>query len=301
MGETEDREELVKAFKALFAAPSNGVKLTGVVVSSMASYFVDELKLSELEEVAKDDPAEMEEAANEAWMLKFDGEALPKPHAHRVRVWAGAPSGKGSGMKETLVGQSTSVGDIAEDDRRTAAKKEAEDLDLSPFEREKAAKDMAAQGLTCARIVAMSQSLILGKVVKPSSLGGLKYGEDPALSELSKAMRKAKKKMLSDVISSKNYAEAGAFFSDLMMSYSSDGMITESSLVASWWAETSGCFSSDKELLFDYLHAYFEKYAGRGLPERVDTVLVTRIRNKSGGGGGASKEELKSLKAKVAE
>ena len=102
--------------------------------------------------------------------------------------------------------KSTSVGDIAEDDRRVAAKEEAKDLDLSPFEREKAVKDMAMQGLTCERIVALSQSLILGKVVKPSHTVGMKYGEDPALSEKSKQMRKAGKRMLADVIKSKHRA-----------------------------------------------------------------------------------------------
>ena len=294
----DERDGLVNTFKALFAAPSNGTKLPAVLVSVLAIYYTDELKVVNVDEIGRNDPNEMEESLSEAWLAKY-GEKLPKTHALKARMWAGEVSSKGSG-KETL-GQPASVGDIAEDDRRTAAKKEANDLDISPFEREKAIKDMAAQGLSCARIVALSQSLILGKVVKPSMIGSLKYGEDPALSEMSKAMRKARKTLLQDIIKNKNYAEAGGFFSDVMANYASDGMSTESSLVASWWAETSGCFSSDKELLFDYLHAYFEKYAGRGLPERVDTVLVTRIRNQSGGGGGASKEELKNLKAKVAE
>ena len=299
MGEEIDRDELLKEFTALFSAPSNGVKLPKILVGGLSTYFVDELKLADITEVARNDPNEMEEAASEAWASKFGDESLPRPHAHRVRAWAGEASGKST--KESLVGMSTSVGDIAEDDRRVAAKEEAKNLDLSPFEQEKAVKDMAVQGLTCERIVALSQSLILGKVVKPSHTASLVYGEDPALSEKSKQMRKAGKKLLADVIKGKNYAETGAFFSDLMMSYSSDGMITESSLVASWWAETSGCFSGEKEMIFDYLQSYFEKYAGRGLPERVDTVLVTRVRNQSANAGGASKEDLKLLKSKVAE
>ena len=294
-----ERDGLVSSFKALFAAPSNGTKLPTILSSLLAVYYADELKVVDVEEIARNDPNEMEESLSEAWLGKFS-EKLPKPHALRIRIWAGEVA-KGAGSMNETLGQPTSVGDIAEDDRRVAAKKEAQDLDISPFEREKAVKDMAAQGLSCARIVALSQSLILGKVVKPSMIGSLKYGEDPALSDLSKAMRKARKTLLQDIIKNKNYAEAGGFFSDVMANYASDGMSTESSLVASWWAETSGCFSSDKELLFDYLQAYFDKYAGRGLPERVDTVLVTRIRNQSGGGGGASKEELKSLKSKVAE
>ena len=298
--ERSERDELLKEFSALFLAPSNGVKLPKVLVGSLSIYFVDELKLVEVDEVARNNPNEMEEAASEAWTARYS-EALPKPHVLRIRTWAGESSSKGSGKAETLVGLTTSVGDIAEDDRRVAAKEEAKDLDLSPFEREKAVKDMAMQGLTCERIVALSQSLILGKVVKPSHTVGMKYGEDPALSEKSKQMRKAGKRMLNDVIKGKNYAEAGSFFSDLMMSYSADGMITESSLVASWWAETSGCFSGEKEMIFEYLQSYFEKYAGRGLPERVDTVLVTRVRNQSASAGGASKEEVKQLKSKIAD
>ena len=298
MGEEIDRDELLKEFSALFSAPSNGVKLPKILVGGLSIYFVDELKLDDITEVARNDPNEMEEAATEAWAAKYS-ESLPKPHAHRIRAWAGEASARSG--KETLVGMSSSVGDIAEDDRRVAAKAEAKNLDLSPFEQEKAVKDMAIQGLTCERIVALSQSLILGKVVKPSHTSSLVYGEDPALSEKSKQMRKAGKKLLADVIKGKNYAEAGAFFSDLMMSYSSDGMITESSLVASWWAETSGCFAGEKEMIFDYLQSYFEKYAGRGLPERVDTVLVTRVRNQSASAGGASKEDLKQLKSKVSE
>ena len=300
MGDSSEKDEQLQAFKALFSAPSNDTKLPAVLCSLLATYHIDELKLADVDEVPRNEPDEMEEAASEAWSLKY-AEKLPKPHALRVRTWAGEVALKKGAGKEPLAGQRSSIGDIAEDDRRIAAKEEAKDMDISPFEREKAVKDMAAQGLTCARIVALSQSLILGKVCKPSMIGSLKYGEDPALSDLSKAMRKARKTMLADIIKNKNYAEAGGFFSDVMASYASDGMSTESSLVASWWAETSGCFSSDKELLFEYLQAYFDKYAGRGLPERVDTVLVTRIRNQSASAGGASKEELKQMKSKLEE
>ena len=159
---------------------------------------------------------------------------------------------------------------------------------------------MAAQGLSCARIIALSLSLVLGKVSKLSTCMSLKYGEDPALSEPAKQARKAGKKTIATVIKSKDYSGAGAFFSALMQSYAADGMIEESSLVAAWWAETSGCFSSDKELLFEYLEEYFDKYAGRGLPVKIDTVLVTRIRNTSGQGG-ISKDELKKVQNRLSE
>ena len=97
---------------------------------------------------------------------------------------------------------------------------------------------MAAQGLSCARIIALSLSLVLGKVSKLSSCMSLKYGEDPALSEPAKQARKAGKKTIATVIKAKDYSGAGAFFSALMQSYAADGMIEEASLVAAWWAET---------------------------------------------------------------
>ena len=304
VGMTEAGEDKSKALldelKTLFSASLHDVKLPVPLVKAMSGYYLETLQVESIDDVAKMDPDEMEEAAAEAWQDVF-GAILPKPHALRVRKWAGEVSQKSAdGKGAAILAQTAAVGDIASDDRRNAAKKEAESLNLTPFDKEKATKDMANQGLSCERIVALSLSLILGKVCRPSMVANLKYGEDPALCDAAKAARKADKKMLSKILKKKDYADLGAFFSDLMMDFSADGMITESSLVASWWAETNGCFSTEKELLFQYIEDYFEKYSGRGLPERIDTVLVTRLRN-SAGSGGVGKAELEKLKLKIAE
>ena len=300
--EAGEASSLLEGLKTLFTSSSNGVKLPAPLAKAMSGYYLDTLQVETMDDVAEMDPDEMEEAATEAWQAVFEA-SLPRPHALRVRKWAGETSSrKGNSDKGglALLADAATVGDIAEDDRRGAAKKEAESLNLTPFDKEKAIKDMAAQGLTCERIVALSLSLILGRVCRPGMVANLKYGEDPALCEAAKTSRKADKKMLPKILKSKSYADLGAFFSDLMMDFSADGMITESSLVASWWAETNGCFSTEKELLFEYIESYFDKYAGRGLPERIDTVLVTRLRNSSGSGG-AGKAELEKFKAKLAE
>ena len=160
---------------------------------------------------------------------------------------------------------------------------------------------MAAQGISVERIVSLSLSLIMGKVSKLSVSENMKWGEDPALTDVAKQARKAGKKLLSDVLKTENFASIAAFFSDIMRSYAALGMVEESSLVASWWAETAGCFNQDKGPLFKYLEAYFEKYAGRGLPERVDTVLITRTRNQGGGDGGVSKDDFAKLKKRMEE
>ena len=294
----EESSELPGLLKTLFGTTRNGVKLGTALIMCLITYYISEVKVTEVDEIPKDEPEEMEEAACEAWQNEYTVE-MPRSLALRVRKWAGFQSSKSA--KETLAG-STSVGDVAEEDRQAAAKAMASGLDLSPYEKEKVVKDMAVQGLTSERIVALSLSLILGKVSKLSLTVNMKYGEDPALSEPAKQARKANKKILPKIISGKNFADAASFFSDLARNYAADGMAVESSLVATWWAETSGCFSVDaKEQLFKYLEEYFEKYAGRGLPVMIDTVLVTRIRNAAGGSAGIGKEDFKNATKRISE
>ena len=296
MGDTELSEEV----QGLLTSVRHGVELPNKVVQALGSYFVEELEVESVDEISKDDPDELEASAVCAYQAAFTKE-LPPPHAHRVRKWAGeqfnSKANASSGKKDTLA-SSVEVGAVVEEDRVKAAKVEVSGMDLSPIEQAKAIKDMAAQGLSCKRLVGLSASLTLGRVCKPSETSMLKYGEDPALSDLAKNVRKAKKKLLANLLSNKNFSETGAFFSHLMMCYSQDGMVEEASLIAAWWAETSGCFSSENEMLFEYLTEYFEKYAGRGLPVSIDTALIVRLRNAAA--SSISKEDFKKLKETVA-
>ena len=296
-GESDAAEGTFKEeLKAFFSSTRHGATLAGALVAALVTYYINVAKVTKLDEIDVEDATEVEEAAEEAWSHAHS-EVLPRAHAHKLRKWVLGAVFPSTKAKETLAG-TTHVGDVAEEDRRHAAKEATKDLDLSPFEKEKVQKDMAAQGLSCARIVGLSLSLTLGKVSKMSVSQDMKYGEDPALSEPVKQARKAGKKILAVVIKEKKYEDAGSFFSDLMRSYADIGMTIEASLVATWWAETSGCFSAEKESLFQYLEEYFDKYAGRGLPVMVDTVLVTRIRNAAGSGAGV---EVKTLRSDVAE
>ena len=296
----EEGSTLPKELKDLLSSSRHSVKLGAALVAVLGAYFLSVVKIEEIEEVPVDEPDELEESAAEAWATEH-GVDLPRSLALKVRKWAGQPSANKVTGSETLA-QSASVGAVAAEDRNTAARQMASGLDLSPFEREKVVKDMADQGLSCERIVALSLSLILGKVSKLSLTADMKYGEDPALSEPAKQARKAGKKILSVIVKGKVFVEAAAFFSDLARNYAADGMSIESSLVATWWAETSGCFSIDaNDQLFSYLDSYFEKYAGRGLPVMIDTILVTRIRNAAGSSSGISKKELEAVQKRMGE
>ena len=288
-------EELCEAFRAT----RHGTKLPNKLVTAMGQFFLETVKVESLEEVPMDEPDELEESARDSWLEGFHA-PLPGVLAMKVRKWAGEKITSTQATKDTPLAGARGVGEIVGVDRRRAADKEAEELNLTPHEREKAVQDMAAQGLSAARIVAFSLSLVLGKVCKMSVSASLKYGEDPALSEPAKQARKASRKLLASVIKEKDYGELGAFFSDLMRAYAADALVEESALIATWWAETTSCFFSDKDLLFKYVEDYFDKYAGRGLPVMVDTLLITRLRNSSAGSG-FSKEEGKKLMTRCTE
>ena len=296
----EEVSNLPNELKDLLSSSRHSVKLGAALVAALVTYFLTVVKIEDIDEVPKDAPDEMQESASEAWDEE-NGVSLPRSLILKVRKWAGQPSTNKATGSETLA-QPSSVGAIAAEDRNTAARQMASGLDLSPFEREKVVKDMADQGLSCERIVALSLSLILGKVSKLSLTADMKYGEDPALSDPAKQARKAGKKILSVIVKGKNFVEAAAFFSDLARNYAADGMSVESSLVATWWAETSGCFSIDSnDQLFSYLDSYFEKYAGRGLPTMIDTILVTRIRNAAGSSSGIGKKEMEAIQKRMNE
>ena len=292
-----DEEKLREEFTTILEAARNGAKLMVALVTVLVTYFVSVLQVKSVEEVDFEDADELEDAAKEGWQEQLKG-ALPSVHAARLRKWAGEVKMKPT--KETPLGGSTAVGSIVEGDLRKAARSEVADMDLTPVEKEKAVKDMTAQGLTCARIINLSLSITLGKVFKSGADVGMKYGGDPAHAQPVKDARKAKSKMLSTIISGKNFVEAASYFSNLMQRYAADSLIEEAALLGSWWAETAGCFAADKELLFDYLEAYFEKYMGRGLPTVIDTALVIRLR---GGvsSAGVSKDDFKKLTNRVSE
>ena len=300
-GEGVTAEETLKGeVTDLFKTTRGGVKLTAALVLCLVGYFLGTLRIEGVDEVNKDDPSEMEEAASEGWLAQF-GVDLPKPFAMRVRKWAGeVPLPSGSPSKgEGVIAGDQAIGNVKESDRRAAAKELADDMDLTPHEREKAEKDMAAQGLTCMRIVSLSQALILGRPVSMSECEGLKYGGDPKISKLSKDCRKAGQRVLSDIIKNKDTARTAAFFTDCARAYSWDGMTVESSLISTWWSETAGCFLLCPESLHTYIEDYFGKYAGRGLPVMLDNGILNRLRQTSQ--AGASKEEVKALKAKSTE
>ena len=302
MSETEDPPESLKEeIMKVLSTKSNGVNLVKALSTAITTYFVDVMGIESIEEIDLNNADELIEAAKEAWK-EGTGSELPKLHLMRLKKWVGTTTEERVAVETSgkVVG-SKPMATIAYDPP-SVARKEIDELgeDLTEMEKVKFAKDMAEQGLTGKRLLLLALSLTLGKVSKLSECENLKYGVDPALSEAAKLVRKAGTKMLSKVISEKNVADATAYFSGLMQKYAAECHVEESARIANWWAETIGCFGNDKDLLFEYLAGYFDKYAGRGLPVLIDVVLVVRMRN-SANKSGFTAEEGKALKTRLTE
>ena len=292
-----DTTGIEKELETLFTSVRHGVKLSSKLAENIGYFLIKTAKVKSLDEVATDDPDEMEVCATAAW-LDQEKEELPTMLAYRVRKWSGEAKISGKSTKEEPLAGSD-VQAISEDARRQAASKEVALADLTIHQKEKAVRDMMAQNLSCARIIWLCLSLHLGRVVKGNAASDdMKFGEDPALTQLAKEARKAGKNTLTVILREKVFSNASAFFTDLMSKYAAESMVEESSLIGAWWAETVGCFASDKDMIFEYLNQYFEKYAGRGLPIMLDAGLVIRMRS-FGQMGGGSKDEISKLKAKI--
>ena len=297
---TEPTVEVEAMLAKAFSEERNGVKLSSAMLPLLIAHYVKS-KARSIDDVGVDDPDEIEEALAEEWLDYYSTE-LPKAMTRRARRWAGEASRAKKSLGPALAA-GESMGEIAESDRRIAARTVLKDMELSPFEQEKAVTDMASQGLSIERIVALSLSLVLGRVQMLSKSSNLKYGEDPAISEPVKAARKAGKRLLSKIIADGSTAVATTHFTSLMREFAEMHMTIEAALVGAWWAETQGCFGSDSKSMFKYMAEYFEKHAGRGLPRALDTDLVVRLRGSTSekGDDSAVKEELKALKSKLAE
>ena len=292
MGDTDVKDEL----KVLFSTPQNGAKLTPALVDAMADYFVEIMKVGSVDEIAIDDPDEMETGAVEAWQAA-ETEALPRTLAHRVRKWAGEVTASSKPTRDSpLPGVNT--GDIGMADKIEEARRIAQGMGLNHLEREKAMRDMAAQGLPLERIIQLSMNLYVGRVYSVSvCMQNMKYGEDPAFTAMAKTFRKGGGDSLPDILKAKNFNKLSRHFTGLMTKYSQESMVEESALIGSWWSETTGCFHDNKDAIFGYLQEYFEKYIGRGLPVGVDPVLISAVRRVEA--VGATKEDHKSLKNRV--
>ena len=171
-------------------------------------------------------------------------------------------------------------------------------MGLEGAEKDEAVEDIVAQGISSTRIISLSLCMVVGRVLPLSKSSTCKWGEDPALSAVAKEYRKAELRTLKDVLKDGSAVEVSTYFADLMRELAAVNRVEESSRIGSWWAEAQACFASDKKLLLGYVKEYIKKYTGRGIPVMLDTVIVARERGRAAVEGGASREELKTVRSK---
>ena len=246
----------------------SGRKLGGHIITLVAKYLVEVVKVEDVNEL---DKARLKTTAAEAWAHENDGASLPGHYESQIDEWLSPKP-----IRTTSYARSVDGGDDMEDDVDDATllcMEQPTARDLALLE-----QDKQAQGLSGARIVGLNASLELGRVSAIGNVVGvLAYKGDARLSDLAKQQRKAGMPTLSKILEGSHVRrELQTHFGNLIRDYSEMGNIQEASLITRWWAEAQ-TVSSDDKTLAEYIRQYFRKYTGRGIPEFLDVVVATRV------------------------
>lgn len=122
-------EGLLNDMQEFLAAPRNCVSLCTKLVVALATFLVNVLGMREVEDVAKDDPEYMADAASEAWEQAYEG-TIPVCLVRQVRRWAGATASADVTHSSSLLG-GPGVGEVGHEDRRRAAIEDVNNMDLN--------------------------------------------------------------------------------------------------------------------------------------------------------------------------
>ena len=142
--------EVRAAFRALLTAERAGYKLATALVSTLVTYLVGSVELSDVSEL---DLSDLLTTAEEAWAATHDGEELPNVHRQRLMRWVANVPASISVEGDTAVALSPSTGSMDEDMSKLFGDAGASTQDLARL-----AEDKKAQGLSGARIIRLCPS-----------------------------------------------------------------------------------------------------------------------------------------------
>ena len=158
--------------------------------------------------------------------------------------------------------------------------------------------DMKKMNLNAGEITALSLSIETGHVHTMTDVLGVSYGDDPKLSSVAKARRKAEMDSLTQLIKDKDATGVIRHFSNLVRDLTASGHSNQVAVVTAFLMEMQTMFESDRSAMIGYLREYLRKYRGRAFPEKFDFALYAQATSGSSGGRGSgmSDEQKESLK-----
>ena len=299
--------------RAVLEETRHSVTLHPAVKKSSLTYLMGFAMGEDAEEVKASmptEPAEWMETFSEAWQAVGE-KLMPAFVSSRCGLWCGAdvkpetPPTSASPIKKMAWasgGAMAMAPSAAAGDEILAEKMSG--LVVSDHDVPKAIDDIQTQGISGARILALSLALMSGHVHPMGDSAELRYASDLRLCPLIRQQRKAGVLSLDDIVKAKNKRELFLHYTRLAKEYNDRKMIEEATLVSQFWAETSSAFEGDDSGLFVYLTEWNRTYSGRGIPKLLDTDLILRHRKHMDGGASSSevkemKEALKVAKAAV--
>ena len=291
--------------RELLAEQRSGVKLHTIVQETLFTF------MSDMEMVEESDHPESAREWFDMAVEAFDrekGGTMQPPILSRTGKWSGVdlPEAPAAAAPATLGGAAgQAAGGAAPPTFAASNDPMLEGIEVSTIDEDKAKNDIKAQGISGARVLALSMSLEVGVVQSLTKVmhGKLAYGADPRTMEEVRTAKKAGIMTLTKVIEAKDTSALVTHFMSLAREYATRQMIEESTLISRFWAETSVHFPGDQ--VFPYLVEYLHKvYCGRGLPTVFDLALAWRVTR--GDDGAAAdvakvKKEMKAVTEALAE
>ena len=304
VAEGADAPAYLAAIKADLAKERNGFLLMTGHQVSLAGFMAKPENVGGKGDLPAD-AEEFRDMSAEAWKVEFKTD-MSAMAIRRSDKWlvsenaiaaaaAAAVGGGAPGGTVLLPGASAKV-PIVVDDKSLAAGLEG--LVVSDNDVSRALSDIAIQGISGVRIVALSVSMNSGTLHPASETHDVAYGSDVRLGSIAKARRKAGLPTMDDLIKAKDKRGLASHFSNLAKEYVKSGQPEESTLINMQWAEVSDTFEGQDDGLFIYFSEFLRIYKGRGIPTFLDTAIV--IRTRSGGAGAGGGTDAKEAKAKAA-
>ena len=148
---SDDDAEVRAAFRTLLSAERAGYKLATALVSTLVSYLVGTVELSDVAEL---DIQELLTTAEEAWASTHDGDELPIVHRTRLSRWIANVPASISVEGDAAAAMSPSTGSKEDDLAKLFG-----DAGPSTGDLARLAEDKKAQGLSGTRIIRLAHAM----------------------------------------------------------------------------------------------------------------------------------------------
>ena len=157
--------------------------------------------------------------------------------------------------------------------------KEVNSMVTSRLDKATARKELNDYELGAKRYMRLAIAMHCGKIPTDEQMEGMVFMGDFTTSSFAAVLRKAKFRMLPEVINSKDMSKITAFFTRIAKAYHAKRCHTEANVINQCLSNMLGL--EDVNVLCSYLELVLVKFEGRVLPVEIDGESIFKAKSKS--------------------